>query len=81
MSNQEHQLGKLPCREATADRSRAQRIHAGGPRDAATSGAVDLLQVMGRPSSGEGKLLERNMSLSIANADTETPSTRKRTKQ
>ena len=30
----------------------------------------------GPPIFREGKLLERNMSLSIANADTETPSTK-----
>ena len=50
-SNQEHQLGKLPCREATARPIPSPENPCRGPRDAATSGAVGLLQVMGRPSS------------------------------
>ena len=50
-SNQEHQVGKLPCREATAGPIPSPENPCRGPRGAATSGAVDLLQVMGRPSS------------------------------
>jgi hypothetical protein len=80
-SDQQHQLGKRPCREATARLIPSPENPCRGPRGAATSGAVDLLQVMGRPSSARKKLLERNMSLSIASANTETPSTRKLTKQ